>query len=97
MRCCCRYALVCVACFFEHTKSQGSSGNVWWNTRAPVANYPTVSNCFLGPLRCSIYHVCCLRVQMQRWIDQSRTKMFDIVAQTNEDVLNLELRVAYVG
>lgn len=38
-----------------------------------------------------------MRVQMQKWIDQSKTKLLGIIAQTKQDVVNLELRVAYVG
>lgn len=36
-------------------------------------------------------------VQMQKWIDDSKTKLFGIIAQAKKETANLELRVAYVG
>lgn len=35
--------------------------------------------------------------QMQRWIDQAKDKLLDIIAMTKEDVANISLRVAFVG
>ena len=45
---------------------------------------------------------CCVRPscapqQMQRWIDQAKNKLLDIIAQAKEDVANISLRVAFVG
>lgn len=34
---------------------------------------------------------------MQTWIDQAKNKLMDIIAQAKEDVVNLNLRVAFVG
>ncbi|CAM9201664.1 unnamed protein product [Laminaria digitata] len=34
---------------------------------------------------------------MQKWIDQARDKLLDIIAQAKADVVNLNLRVAFVG
>lgn len=35
--------------------------------------------------------------QMQRWIDQAKNKLLDIITQAKEDVANISLRVAFVG
>ncbi|CAB1113047.1 unnamed protein product [Ectocarpus sp. CCAP 1310/34] len=34
---------------------------------------------------------------MQRWIDQARTRLLDIIDQAKKDVANINLRVAFVG
>ncbi|CAM9133762.1 unnamed protein product [Ectocarpus sp. 6 AP-2014] len=34
---------------------------------------------------------------MQRWIDQAKTKLLDIIDQAKKDVKNISLRVAFVG
>ncbi|CAM9131372.1 unnamed protein product [Ectocarpus fasciculatus] len=34
---------------------------------------------------------------MQRWIDQAKTKLLDIIDQAKKDVKNINLRVAFVG
>ncbi|CAN0360155.1 unnamed protein product, partial [Laminaria digitata] len=34
---------------------------------------------------------------MQTWIDQAKNKLMDIIAQAKNDVVNLNLRVAFVG
>ena len=34
---------------------------------------------------------------MQRWIDQAKNKLLDIIAQAKGDVATISLRVAFVG
>lgn len=34
---------------------------------------------------------------MQKWIDQSKNKLLDIIDQVKEDLGDVELRVAYIG
>lgn len=35
--------------------------------------------------------------QMQKWIDQSKKRLLDIIDQLKKDAKNLVLRVAYIG
>lgn len=34
---------------------------------------------------------------MQKWIDQSKNKLLDIIDQVREELADVELRVAYIG
>lgn len=50
----------------------------------------------LNAYRC-FFMTRCPAFQMQRWIDQAKNKLMDIIDQTKKDDPNITVRVAFVG
>ena len=58
----------------------------------PSWTFPLRTSACVFPPACRFF-----ASQMQRWIDQAKNKLLDIIAQAKEDVANISLRVAFVG